>query len=214
MQDDNWELLKGDAAGQVEYINIENQRRLIEAFVIYFEFNRTIANKEGSLCPNLSVLSELHRVSTLLLSDAPGEVRKEDVVLKRPDGTITFNPPSTDKVGHLLLEFETKMVECWASPDSLLPAAYSLWAINHIHPFSNGNGRTARAFAYTCICIKAGQMLPGEHTVIDQLFARRGEMIRCLEVADLTFKDTGTPDLRPTLMLLFECLQIQLAEFQ
>ena len=41
-------------------------------------------------------------------------------------------------------------------------AAYALWRLNWIHPFVEGNGRTARAACYYLICMKAGRLLPGK----------------------------------------------------
>lgn len=48
-------------------------------------------------------------------------------------------------------------------------AAYTLWGVNHVHPFCEGNGRTARALSYYVLCKKVGQWLPGSVTVLELL---------------------------------------------
>lgn len=48
-------------------------------------------------------------------------------------------------------------------------AAFALWAINRIHPFVNGNGRTARAICYFIYCMKVGGVLPGQVTMMEHL---------------------------------------------
>ncbi len=48
-------------------------------------------------------------------------------------------------------------------------AAYALWRLNWIHPFVEGNGRTARAACYYLICLKHGKLLPGKKIVPERI---------------------------------------------
>ncbi|PYX87785.1 MAG: cell filamentation protein Fic [Acidobacteria bacterium] len=68
------------------------------------------------------------------------------------------------------------------SPTEL--AAYALWRLNWIHPFVEGNGRTARAACYYLICIRQGRLLGGEKTVPERIRANRKPYYRALEAAD------------------------------
>ena len=51
---------------------------------------------------------------------------------------------------------------------TMLPA-YALWRLNWIHPFVEGNGRTARAACYYLICMRQGRLLPGRKIVPERI---------------------------------------------
>src|SRR4051812_41331333 len=63
-------------------------------------------------------------------------------------------------------------------------AAYLLWRLNWIHPFSGGNGRTSRAVSYYALCVRLGFVLPGNVTIPEQLTTNRAayyfDCISCL----------------------------------
>lgn len=63
-------------------------------------------------------------------------------------------------------------------------AAYALWRINWIHPFEDGNGRTARAIAYLLICRHLRMVLKGEPTLVGRIAQEKLRYQRCLEAAD------------------------------
>lgn len=48
----------------------------------------------------------------------------------------------------------------WDSAPPIVLEAYALWRLNWIHPFINGNGRTARALCYYVICLRMGGFPP------------------------------------------------------
>ena len=66
-------------------------------------------------------------------------------------------------------QFLSVIHENWTTIDhpTLLPA-YALWRLNWIHPFIEGNGRTARAACYYLICLRNGGLLPGIKIVPEQ----------------------------------------------
>jgi Fic family protein len=72
-----------------------------------------------------------------------------------------YQPPEHYRVGALMEDFVNTVNREWEKSDPVVLAAYVLWGLNAIHPFINGNGRTARAACYFVLCLKAGQWLPG-----------------------------------------------------
>jgi len=83
----------------------------------------------------------------------------------------------------------------WASKDPIELASFVLWQLNYIHPFINGNGRTARAAAYFVLCTKLGGLLPGEKLLPELLRENREEYIVGLKFADQSFPDEGSKGL-------------------
>ncbi len=80
--------------------------------------------------------------------------------------------------------------ENWEIHDhpTLLPA-YALWRLNWIHPFIEGNGRTARAACYLLICLKQGKLLGGEKIVPERIRDNRDPYIAALKSADRAWNE-------------------------
>lgn len=74
----------------------------------------------------------------------------------------------------------------WDSIDAVNLATFVLWRLNHIHPFVNGNGRTARVSAYFVLCLKAGGWLPGLKLLPERLVENRDEYVAALKEGDLS----------------------------
>jgi Fic family protein len=102
--------------------------------------------------------------------------------------------------------------ENWTIVDhpTLLPA-YALWRLNWIHPFVEGNGRTARAACYYLICMKQGRLLPGKKTVPERIKENRDSYIAALQAADDAW-DEGRYDVTQLAVYLEGLLQEQLSE--
>lgn len=98
----------------------------------------------------------------------------------------------------------------WTEEDAISLSAFSLWRLNWIHPFLDGNGRTARALCYLVLNLKLGMLIPGSPTLIEQLKERRDEYFDALTVADLSFARRGEADLVPLKRLLEVLLLRQL----
>ena len=81
--------------------------------------------------------------------------------------------------------------------------------MNHIHPFINGNGRTARAASYFVLCVKSGGWLAGE-TILPELIRRnRNEYVEALKKVDKSLK-AGALDMSVLHALLSRLLAEQL----
>jgi Fic family protein len=66
-------------------------------------------------------------------------------------------------------------------------ATYVLWRVNNIHPFINGNGRTARATCYFVLCIAAGGLLPGTKVLPELIRQNRQEYCDALQLGHDSF---------------------------
>jgi Fic family protein len=56
--------------------------------------------------------------------------------------------------------------------------------MNWIHPFADGNGRTARAISYVVLSVKLDSLLPGTPTIPEQIASNKDPYYRALEEAD------------------------------
>ncbi len=95
-------------------------------------------------------------------------------------------PPHFEQVPELVDEFLSVVHENWASSGAspmILPA-YALWRLNWIHPFIEGNGRTARAACYYLICMRLGKLLPGRKIVPERIRETREPYYKALAAAD------------------------------
>lgn len=132
-----------------------------------------------------------------------GEYRPCEVIVG------THRPPSYYRVEALMDDFINVVNRGWELADPIASAAFILWRLNHIHPFINGNGRTARATCYFVLCVKLGGWLPGT-TILPELIKReRAAYVAALQHADASAA-TGNLDLGPLHQLLSTLLQEQI----
>jgi Fic family protein len=101
----------------------------------------------------------------------------------------------------------------WEAADAVVLAAYVLWRLNYIHPFINGNGRTARAACYFVLCVKAKTWLPGAPILPELIKRERPTYVAALRDADRRYR-LGDPAFFTDLHhLLTRLLQEQLGQF-
>lgn len=99
-------------------------------------------------------------------------------------------PPHFDKVPHLMDQFFSVVHENWDSESHpLLLPAYALWRLNWVHPFVEGNGRTARAACYYLICLRYGSIPPGKRSVPERIRDDRDPYYAALRAADRQWAD-------------------------
>jgi Fic family protein len=122
-----------------------------------------------------------------------------------------YNPPEHFRVQALMDDFTNFVNWNGKETDAVALAAYVLWRLNYIHPFINGNGRTARAACYFVLCVKAGGWLSGE-TILPELIRReRGRYVTALREVDQSYA-AGEMNLAPLHDLLSELLEVQLKD--
>jgi hypothetical protein len=139
----------------------------------------------------------------------PGEYRPCPVRVVSGD-VVTFAPPDFYRVQALMDDFVNVVNSKWATTDPLVLASYVLWRLNYIHPFINGNGRTARATCYFVLCLAVGYWLPGT-TILPELIKRERDAY-CIALAqvDQSFA-AGQLDVTPLHSLLSVLLTEQMA---
>ncbi|MCF6286135.1 MAG: Fic family protein [Candidatus Hydrogenedentes bacterium] len=121
-------------------------------------------------------------------------------------------PPHFEKVPHLMDQCLSMVHENWTINDhpTFLPA-YVLWRMNWIHPFIEGNGRTARAACYYLICLRCGGLLPGTKIVPERIREDRQPYYSALRAADEKWND-GQLDVSELAFYLEGLLEAQLSE--
>ena len=121
-----------------------------------------------------------------------------------------YEPPAHYRVQALMDEFVNSVNREWSKETDILAlAAYVIWRINYIHPFINGNGRTARAAGYYVICVASGGWLPGDIILPELIKQRRSDYVEALRLADQSLRD-GQLDLSILHKLLQELIEQQL----
>ena len=85
------------------------------------------------------------------LHENAGEYRKIPVSVNGNDF-----PPRFEQVPALMDELVSDVNDNWNNVEVVGLASFVMWKINQIHPFVNGNGRTARALCYYILCTKIG----------------------------------------------------------
>jgi Fic family protein len=99
-------------------------------------------------------------------------------------------PPHFKEVPNLMDRFFSVIHENWGIIEHpTVLSAYALWRLNWIHPFVEGNGRTARAACYYLLCLKHGQLLPGSKIVPERIRENRKPYYAALKSADQAWEE-------------------------
>ena len=191
----NWDLAQGDLAHRIEQLNLVGMKSVLLAYIVY-SLGRAEGQKRPPLVPTEKVLCRLHQAATVFLLKQPGQYRRFKVSVGR-EGFTVFEPPHWNEIPRLIREFFDDLAVLWTTGDPLDIAAFALWRITWIHPFRDGNGRTAFAFAYACLCLKLGALLPHADTILDQMLSHPAQCNGPLRVADESIEANprGQPDL-------------------
>lgn len=166
-----------------------------------------VALKNPPFALEVDLICTLNRLAVQGLELDAGEFRVYSVCIENSP----HNPPGHEKVPHYMEELcEYVNINTAATPIHL--AAYLLWRINWIHPFGEGNGRTARMISYMILCIRLGFILPGALTIPDQIANDRSSYYEVLGFADKAYENGSAIDVHATEELLEKLLATQLLE--
>ncbi len=185
-----------------QHMEVENAKR-------HYSFLRSVvetAVEIDALFLSQTVLKSINYHAIACLHPYAGEYRPCPVIVG------SYRPPEHYRVGALMDDFVNRVNRYWDEWDILDLSAYVLWRLNHIHPFINGNGRTARAACYFVLCLKVKMWLPGT-IIIPELLRQnnnRSRYVKALQRADETTKN-GMTDLSHIIDLLKELLMVQIS---
>jgi Fic family protein len=99
----------------------------------------------------------------------------------------SHRPPEHYRVPALMDDFINTVNRAWEKTDPVVLATYVLWRVNNIHPFINGNGRTARAACYFVLCLAAGGWLRGEPILPELIRQNHPEYCAALQLSHDSF---------------------------
>ena len=176
---------------QLAFSNYARQLEFLRSLV-----DASLASKRPFL--SQTVIKALNYHAMACLHSFAGEYRPCEVDVGE------YEPPQHYRVDDLMDDLVNQVNRQWQSSDAIVLSSYVLWRLNHIHPFINGNGRTARAACYFVLCVKSGGWLGGKSTLPTLLHQNREDYIEALKSAD-----RGNMDILPSLVL--RLLQEQMA---
>lgn len=123
------------------------------------------------------ILEEIHRrvVYRVIPADEAGVYRESQVVLRNSiTGEIGFKPPAALEVSFLMDEFFRWLNSSFGRKEHpVLRAGITHYVLAAVHPFVEGNGRTARAFA-TLVLFKEGYDIK-RFFALEEYFDRHAE---------------------------------------
>lgn len=199
-------------AADAELINDPHLRAEAEARngLLQFDLARHMIvdaiDKGSSWKLRVSAFLALHREALTGISSYAGNFRPSGVAIQGSK----HEPVPAHLVPELVESLCDYVNENWNEKTAVHLASYVMWRLNWIHPFSDGNGRTSRMLSYLVLCVKSGMLLPGNHTIPDQIVDNRKPYFDALEAADEADK-RGEIDLSKMEELIEAMLAKQLA---
>ena len=194
-----YEITSNEAHPVYQELEISNGER-------HYSFLQSIVDasvKMGRPFLSQTILKALNFHAIACLHTNAGEYRPCEVTVG------THRPPAFFKVAALMDDFINDVNRNWSGQDAVVLATYVLWRLNYIHPFINGNGRTARAACYFVICVSSGGLVRGTTLLPALLKREKARLCEALAHADASVA-SGTLDIAPLHALVAELLNEQL----
>ncbi|MFI5000085.1 MAG: Fic family protein [Reyranellales bacterium] len=121
-------------------------------------------------------------------------------------------PPKGAEVPELIEELCDYVNDHWSDATGAHLSAYVMWRINWIHPFDDGNGRTARAASYLVLSIKTGGVLPGAKAIPERIVGSKNAYYMALEKANKAYERDKIIDVSELEEIIVSALAAQLAD--
>jgi hypothetical protein len=180
------------------------ERNLIRQYDLLTNFVE-IGVAQGQVALDKYMLWSLNHAAVSGISQFGGRFREEPIYVNR------HRPPHYKDVPELMDRFVSFIHENWDNMAATELAAYALWRLNWIHPFIEGNGRTARAVCYYILCVRIGGLLPGRKIVPERIRENPQPYYDALRLIDAAWEG-GDLELSPLEGYLADLLQAQLSD--
>jgi Fic family protein len=194
-------VLKEDDPNLYDWVQEQNLMRQYDFLMSCIE----IGLNQGPTAFDKYTLWSLNHVAVANISQFAGRFREEPIYVG------DHIPPHYNSVAPLMDRFVSFLHENWYFLSATQLAAYGLWRLNWIHPFIEGNGRTARATCYYLLCVRTGMVLPGRKIVPERIRENRGPYVSALRACDRAWAE-GQLDLSEMEGYLAEILKAQLKD--
>ena len=197
--------LRGQTEDDSVYRKLEHENRLRQLDFLRSIVKSALVSKRTFL--SQTVIKALNYHAIACLHSYAGEYRPCSVTIRNS----VHPPPEPHRIAALMDDFVDYINFFWerSAPTNL--ASFVLWRLNWIHPFINGNGRTARAACYFVLCVRSGGWLGGDNILPDLILQNRDRYVDALEKVDKTYK-AGKLSTLPLRMLIEELLNKQIGK--
>jgi len=164
--------------GEEERAQREAANALRQAEVVREKILEVVDGRPFKFRPSLLLL--LNREAINGLDAHAGNFRPGAVTIEKSN----HQPPGAPQVPELVEELCDYVNDHFQERSAVHLCAMTMWRLNWIHPFTDGNGRTSRAAAYVIMCAARSVLLPGTKTIPEQIVANRDPYYEALEAAD------------------------------
>lgn len=129
-----------------------------------------------------SMIKAINFHAIAFLHDEAGQYRTCNVCTGEQDARFALY----HRVPSMMREFVDFSNWSWKHTDPYRLAAYALWRITNIHPFIDGNGRTARAVCHFILSMKGIRLSPANTMPLEKLRDQpyHDRCVRALQHAD------------------------------
>jgi len=188
-----------------EVINYRNVMTLLEELAV----------KRGEYDPEM--LKEIHKITTykIIAEEKIGVFRTTQVVVKEEgSGQIIFQPPPFVEVPYMVEDFFAWLNNPEvAEVHPIIKAGITHYILVAIHPFVEGNGRTARAFA-SMILLKEGYDIKRFFSLEERFDSDPGSYYEAFAQVDKQSNNIGLRDLTPWLEYFTEVVAAELSKIK
>jgi len=171
--------------------------------------------KEGKYTQD--ILKKIHELTcrNLLAEDHLGQYRQTQVVVKNGfTGEVTFRPPAAVEVPFLLEDYFLWLnSEESAKIHPVLKAGITHYYLVAVHPFVEGNGRTARAFA-TLVLFKEGYDIRKFFSLEEYFDKDAFAYYEALAAVSNQIQDLNERDLTPLLNYFTQAMAVELTRIK